>query len=230
MNIDAINFLPPTHQGRHTRRQRLWRHAAMLLLLCACLGGWWMVQREHTQRLRDRADALRMQVEAARPKMQMVSELRREQAELNARLDLWRHLGQPVSHSEVFATLAAALPDTVVLTRLDVQSHRPAPTPAAAASGRRGATAPANAAAQPAAQRGRLELDFSGIAPDDMTLARLLNHLKRQPLFDEVKLHFSRNMTIHDVNGRQFRIELLVPLDRDYQRLPVKEGVAHVNG
>ncbi|MEX2388156.1 MAG: PilN domain-containing protein [Phycisphaeraceae bacterium] len=231
MDIDTINFLPRTYQQRRSERRRIWRHAALLVLLCACLGGWWTVQRDQTQTLRHDVLVYEAQANAAREQMKLVEAFRQEHDQLRQRVALWQRLGQPVSHGQVFATLASQLPNAVVLTRLDVRTQRSvtaAPT-SAASDGRRRHTSAAvsNAASTP----DRLALDFTGIAPDDLTLANLLDQLKEHPLFDGVKLHFSRRMEIHGVVGRQFRIEMAVPLDRDYETAPAEaeEGVVRAD-
>ncbi|MFA9480197.1 PilN domain-containing protein [Phycisphaerales bacterium AB-hyl4] len=223
MDIDSINFMPPSYQRRRADQQRRWRQVALVGLLCVGLAGWSLMQRGQTSQLRDQAAMYDQQVAAAEQQMKQVQELRREQSELSTRLALWHRLGQPVSHGKVFATLAGELPASVVLTRLDVQAHRPVQAATPSSGSRRSSSQVSNVTG-PAADR--LALDFAGIAPDDMTLANLLNQLKDHPLFSDVKLHFSRSVRVHGATGRQFRIEMNVPLDRDYQALPAKEGVA----
>lgn len=231
MDIDSINFLPAQYRRKRGERRRLLRHVALLAALAGCLGPWWSVQRDQTAALERQSETVEAQVFAAREQMKLVVQLRAEHATLERQMRLVQGLAQPVSHGQVLATLARHVPDAVVFTRLDVTTHRtdPTPTDEDATSKRRGPGSTDSRRPAGRAADDRLQIEFDGLAPDDLALANLIDGLKQHVLFQDVKLHHSRSVVIHGVSGRQFRMTLNVPLNRNYQPATRSEEIAHAD-
>lgn len=77
---------------------------------------------------------------------------------------------------------------------------------------------PAHAAAiKPTPSDEALLIEFSGLAPNDVEVANLVGALSDNPAFSGVKMLYSRSVTTRGVIGREFRMEMQVPLDRDYR-------------
>lgn len=230
--MHQVNFLPMSYRRRDARRRRAWRQGVLIALLGLCLLGWWGVQTRQTGALRREANELMQQVETAQGRTAEVARLRAERQRLIQQVEIQRELAQPLRHTQVLAALGELLPPSVAVTHLAMHTQRPAPLPPPPRKKDDEKDKSTKKLPEPApAPRGehRLNLDLAGIAPDDLTVANVLTALKLHPVFSDVKMHYSRNIELEGVHGRQFRLELAVDLDRRFEPLRSGKGVAHVD-
>jgi hypothetical protein len=137
---------------------------------------------------------------------------------LAKQVKIQRELSPPLKTTQAMATIAQLMPLRVALRSLTLVGKRPTP-----------AVAPKESNKKPAA-KGRaskkpekvvpvdpMKIELIGLAPSDGDIAELVGQLSNHPLFTGVKLVFSREATVGDLIAREFRIELEVPLDREYR-------------
>lgn len=201
-----INLLPASYRHRVRRSWRNRRQGALLVALIVVLGGWWFVQQHHTGQMQHNARDLEQQVVEARQRMSELMTLRRTHENLLHQVRVQRLLAEPLRRTHVIATLGQRMPEAVTLTRLRLDTDRPA-TPAAVSSDA-GGTGPSEAH--------RVRLELQALAPDDMTVADLLSALKAHPLFDDVAMHQSRPVEVYDVAGREFRLTTVIDLTQAF--------------
>jgi Tfp pilus assembly protein PilN len=221
--MTQVNFLPASFLERRAGRRRTWRQCALVLAVAACTGVW-------VWRRQDGLNALETQLQTMNRQLAGDADQRGQAADLEARcqaldrqLRTRQELEQPVQATAVAATLARLMPPSIGLTSLTLVAPRPTPAPKAEDDKPR---PEAGEAARPAPELLRVEL--VGIAPEDVEVADFVGRLTQCPLFTDVKMLYSRALQTPDLQGRQFRIELAVPLDRRYT--PAAEpagGVAH---
>jgi Tfp pilus assembly protein PilN len=213
--MNSVNFLPQTYVRQRARRGRRYRQAMLIALAVLCLLGWWAGQRSQTQSLRRHAVSLEAQAYTTEAQVAELQRLRQEQRSLIRQVDLQRELAQPVNHTQVLATLGAVLPQSVTLVDMKMRTRRPDPAPRAAPDESRRSTTPRNTPAAP--QPDRIEIEMTGVAPDDRTVASVIGLLDAHPLFRAVMLRSSRAATVGGVDARQFRLTMVVDLARQYR-------------
>ncbi|HEX7008911.1 MAG TPA: PilN domain-containing protein [Phycisphaeraceae bacterium] len=228
MTSHEVNFLPQSYRLRRERFRRRCRQGALAAVMAASLMGWWMIQRGQTAAWRGYAQTLEAEVEAARLQAQGMAKLHDQRRMLIRQLNLQQELAQPVRHTQILLALSQVVPESIVLTWLDMTTQRPAPEPLMPAGAKASSSAgKSNRASGDAPVEDLIRIELAGLAPDDLTVANLLEALKLHPLFTNAKIHFSRNTDIGGVSARQFQIELTVPLGRRFQIAPpVEEEVA----
>jgi Tfp pilus assembly protein PilN len=224
--VNQINFLPKSFMVQQARKKRVVREIGLVAVVVMAMGVWLLVSGAKVRDLRDTARDLKSQAESLSRQVGELDRMRADRERLIHQVRIQRELGQPVSHSAVITALSHELPDAVTMTRLSMRTRRPAPSKAAAQKpdDRKRRDAPA-----PPKESDLIRIEIDGCAPDDVSVANFVGRLSEYPLFTNVKMIQSRATTVGDrVEAREFRIELEVPLDRDYQTEPSQE-VASAN-
>lgn len=230
--MNQINFLPETYVRHRAARKRRFGHVGITVMVLFVLGSWWYVEHNTLREIRNLERQLEAQVGQARTELTQVQQLTAQRKVLAHQDHVRRQLAQPLSHTQVIEMIGQIMPRSITLTDLTVVARRtPMQTPAAAkaAKAANSPTAPKVANTDEA-----LLIEFSGLAPDDVEIANLIGALSDNPAFSGVKMLFSRSVTTRGVVGREFRMEMQVPLDRDYRIRPDDQAktiqeVAHAN-
>jgi hypothetical protein len=215
--INDINFIPMERlrrRGARSRRLRQW-------LLCACcaagVGAWMQLAPDHLADLRAYAHAVELQAQASKQQVSEVAKQTALKAKLIQQVALQQELVKPVNVAHVLAALATLTPTEVAFTELSLVSRRPEPADgkqeaaSSRASGSRG-----SAPSRSPVDRDAIRLELAGIAPDDAFVATVVERLTDHKLFESVKLTFTRAGEVDNLHVREFRIELVVRLDREY--------------
>ena len=225
MSQRDINFLPASYIQKQERRQQIARQAGLIAVVAILLVGWWMVQRGQTAAMRRYADTLEQAVLAQRDQMKVYTVLEAEQRDLLHRVKVQRKLAQPIRHTQILATLTEVAPSSVAVTAMTIEHEQPRPSKSSSKSrGKRG-----GAKQSTAASGDLLRIAFTGIAPSDLVIANLLTALKSHGLFHDAKLHYARAAELDGIEGRQFQIEVIVPLDRQGVNVKQSEEVAYAD-
>lgn len=121
-----VNLLPPAYELRYQRARHLRRWIVVgSLVLGLQVPAFVMIRQMGTQarelqRGLAMAAAQRLNIQAR------LDALAAQQTELDSQLELTERLSRKHRWSELFETIAACLPDTIVLTRLDTDPPRAA--------------------------------------------------------------------------------------------------------
>lgn len=222
MSQRDINFLPASYIQKQAMRRRMFRHAGLIAVVVLLLAGWWMVQRGQTAAMQRYAGSLEQAVRAQRDQMKVYTLLEAEHRDLLHRVKVQRQLAQPISHTQILATLTQVAPQSVAVTELTIDHELQGKT--SRSRSKRDAMSK-----KAAASRDLLRIAFTGIAPSDLVIANLLTALKSHPLFEDAKLRYARAVELDGIEGRQFRVEVVVPLDRQGVETKRSEEVAYAN-
>jgi Tfp pilus assembly protein PilN len=226
--MNDINFLPESYVRGEARRRRIYRQVTLVAILGLSLAGWWLTQHGRTEALRSYAEALEADVRTARDQMSEITKLRQEHEQLKHQVQIQRELAQPVSHTQIVAALGELLPASVGLMQVRMVARRPPPTVAQKATASPSKKQSAKTSAPPKAEDA-LRLELVAVAPDDITVANLVGSLSEHPLFTQVSLRYSRAKEFQGLLGREFHVQLSVPLDRQYEVQSTVEELAHAN-
>ena len=225
--MNSINFLPASYLDRQARRQRVVRRVGAVVAALLLVGAWWMAQHQQTTSMRRRLQNFEHQLATARQQQTEVIRLREQYKALVNQVRVQRELAQSVSHTQILAMLGRRMPASVAITEINMITKRPPPRKAEDASKK----GPVVYSAQPDAKkfRDRIKIEFSGFAPDDLTVANLVAALNACPLFAHVHMHSSRAVERFGYEGRKFKLTLSVPLNREFRPpSPKDQEMAHV--
>mgnify|MGYP005844823809 CR=1 FL=1 len=211
--MNQVNFLPETFVRTRAAKKRRFGHVGIAAMVAAVLGSWWYVENSTLSAIRDLEHQLEAQVGQARTELTQVQQLTAQRKVLMHQDQIRRQLAQPVSHTHVIEMIGQVMPRSITMIDLTMVARRDA-LPAAATK----TAKPGNAVAVKTTPSDEaLLIEFSGLAPNDVEVANLVGALSDNPAFTGVKMLYSRSVTTRGVIGREFRMELQVPLDRDYR-------------
>lgn len=226
--MNHIDFLPPSYHEERARRGLAHRRWVLILLTTLTLVGWALARHKQSSDLAWRTTALESQAQTTQQKRGEMEKLRAERKVLIYQQKIQRQLRQPVAVSQAIATLGRQLPDSAGLTSLRVTAHRPPPMPLEDPDDKK-AKRSAKKKTEPDKETppDYLAIEVQGLAPDDITVANLVNTMSEHPLFEKVKMNFSRVDTRGELVSRRFQISAEVPLDRRYVPTATSAGVTH---
>lgn len=226
--MNHIDFLPPSYHEQRAGRGLARRRWVLIALTALALTGWAVARHKQSSELAWRTAALESQAQTTQQKRGEMEKLRAERKALLYQQKVQRQISQPVAVSQAIATLGRQLPDSAGLTSLLVTAHRPPPKPLEDPDDKK-AKRPAKKKpdAQDEVPPDYLAIEVQGLAPDDVTVANLVNTMSEHPLFEKVTMNFSRVDTRGDLISRRFQISAEVPLDRRYIPMATSAGVSN---
>ncbi len=223
-----IDFLPKSYHEERARRARLYKHWVMILLVAVTMVFWGISHQRQSAELTWRANSLEAQAQSTRQKLSEMAKLHKEHKALVYQIKIQRQLDQSVAVTQAVSTLGQLLPDSSGLTRVMVQTHRPAPIPLTDPDVKK-KKRKSKTKIDPKLLRDYIQIDVYGIAPDDVVVAKLVNDMSNHLLFKKVTMHFSRAEQQGEIFSRRFRVGAEVPLDRRYLPLTQTAEVTHEN-
>ena len=140
----------------------------MVGVLCA----WWLAQQGRVVVMERYAATLETEAATAVEHRTELSRLRQEHKVLMNQVKVRRELAQPVNHTQIIAALGELMPDTVMVTELDMATHRPPPRPIEDDSKAGRKTRRGNAKTESVPDEIRLQVD--ALAPDDLAVPKWL--------------------------------------------------------
>ncbi len=220
--MDSIDFLPASYLRRQAARQRRLRKALYVCAAGVGLMGWWTLHAGMNAQLESKRDRLARQSQSFQQEVEYRQSLLDDRTALRHEMAIRDELETGVTYTQVIATISELKPEALGLTRIAFRTVLPAPRTAAAQPNR---TPRPTAEADPLEQ---IQIDLSGIAPDDLTVQLFVEALDEHVLFTRVTPTSSRSDTVDNLEVRRFELQLEVDLHRRF--LPAGEGsVAHAN-
>lgn len=214
--MNAIDFVPAHYRESQRGRRRVLRQAALLGLVTACMAAWHWSNNARLAELEMLASIAQDHARATESQLREMAVLETRRQTILRQTQLQRELSLPIGVTPAVATLAKLMPPGLAATRLSVSLPRPAPAPKLPSAKGKG-HGPAVPAAKEPEPTLPMRLEITGLAPDDMAIADFVGRISAQPLFANVKMTYSRAAQAHGVRGREFRVEMEVPLDREYR-------------
>lgn len=225
--MNTINFLPASYLRKQSKRRRRVRQFALSAAMVGVLVGWWLTQQGRVVVLDRYATQLEVEAAAAVEHRGELVRLREEYKLLMNQVKVRRELAQPLNHTQIIAVLGEVMPATVMVTELDMTTHRPPPRKVEDATKASRKSKRKSAKDEPVIDEIRLR--FDALAPDDLAVAEVVAAISEHPLFESVRMESSREVERYGVIGRKFRLSAVVPLNRVFLEPAVGQEVAHVD-
>ncbi|MBS0209926.1 MAG: hypothetical protein JSS27_13340 [Planctomycetes bacterium] len=196
-NIKQIDFLPDRYRQVDVQRHSKWWRMLVLVLfggaICATQVGQ-MCQRRQVQAQLDDAT---LHYQAAQLESQKLANIRQTLVPLRAKAELLTYLRHPWPRSQLLASIAAPLPNDVLLERVRFQREQirteptvaaPPPQPGVAAADMRTPVERDLEKVRDEADQSRIVIYLEGTTRDDASLHNYLSLLTREPLLAENEL------------------------------------------
>ncbi len=219
--MNSIDFLPASYREERARRNIAHRRWVLVLVTLLTLVGWGVARHKKSFDLARRADALQTQAEVNRQKISEMDKLRDERRTLTYQKNIQQQLDQPIAVTQTIAMVGLLMPDSCGLTNILVTTHRPDPKPIEKPDDKKKKRPAKKGDSDNKPDPDYLHVDVHGIAPDDVTVANMVNRMSDHPLFEKVTMHYSRVDESGGLIARKFHIGADIPLDRRY--LPVTQ-------
>jgi Tfp pilus assembly protein PilN len=211
--VNQIDFLPPSYRADQARRRRLVGEVALVIVCVAAMVAWYFHSSRQIGELADYAQKLQAESLAVRKQAGELTRLQGEQTTLSRQARLQRELSQPLGLSRVIAVFTKAMPPSVAITNMVVAGRKPVPAPPEAKSAAKDVKP---RKASPLADE-VIRIEVTGVSPSDMEVADLVRTLGESSLFTNVKMRSSRAAEVRGRSAREFRVEMEVPLDREFR-------------
>jgi Tfp pilus assembly protein PilN len=233
--MNEINFLPQSFLDTQNRRLRLFREIAilsgMVLIGLAMFAG----QSGRVMSIRNQVERKSEELAAAELRSAEVAKLKVQQQNLKLQLAVHDGLAMPLNMSSILASIAHLLPERMALTeitcsadspKLDLSELKKTSATTKKSSKKKVVIKPVERV---------MQIQVMGLSPSDVDVANLVGALSASPIFQNVKMRYSKGASIEKVMAREFRLEMEVSLDCIYQ-MPIEDAnnestgkeVAHV--
>jgi Tfp pilus assembly protein PilN len=210
--MEGVDFLPERIRARRAQRRRLIRQGYLLAACAAALLALGFHRQARVGRAQAELALLSERRDEVQRRLSVLSGLQRQHAELMLKKRIDDALGSRAGALDVLAELEKVMPAGVVLRELKLEAvtvrvpvSLPVSLPVHAAASLRPQPAHGRAA-QKDREVKRVELEMVGLASDDGAVANFIGQLSDSPVFEDVRMGYTRNTTFQDRAARGFKL------------------------
>jgi Tfp pilus assembly protein PilN len=207
--MEKIDFLPERVRTQRARNASLIRQGC---LLAVCVLALTVLAYARQQRISAaKAELVSLKDQGANVQRQLAfrSDLERQQADLMIKKRIDEQLGSRVNTLEVLAEMERLLPESIVLTSMNLEAvelripMKPAEEKSAS-SARSSDNRPKEKVVK------RVRLIFTGLAPSDVDLANFIAQLSAGRLFEDINMGYAKNVDFRGRSAREFQASCYV--------------------
>ena len=237
--MNEINFLPQSFLEAQKRKQRLFREVSilggMVLIAIALFAG----QAGQVASIRNLIIQKQDELAAAKIRSLEVAKLTQQQQALKLKLAVNDGLTMPLNPSALLAVISEMLPTQMALTEITFSADAPKLDLSSLKKDR--SAKKVKKSKKKVAHKHVpkvMKIQMMGLSPSDVDVANLVGALSASPVFQNVKMNYSKTKKIANATAREFRLEMGMAMDCIYENViaqntgpenvPAKE-VAHVN-
>ena len=204
-----VDFLPEQIRIQRARRRRLIRQGYLLAICLAALTALGYVRHGRIAQAHGEVGLLTERSTTVQAQLAMRADLEAQQAELLVKQRIDEHLGSRVSALDVLGELQQLTSARLTLTSMTIHATelRLPVTPGVDRSGSL-RVASEGGPELPAYRRVRLVL--SGLAPSDIDVANFIGQLAASPLFEDVRMGYTKTVVHEHHEAREFQVSCLV--------------------
>ncbi len=203
-----IDFLPRRIKQQRARRRRRLRQSYIVGVCVAVLAAVGYVRQGGVESVQAELIALQNRSGRVRSQLSLREDLEKEWNQLIRKQEISERFDTRLTARDVLAELGHRLPESMALTKLDVQSDNVLLDPATPAQRRSSGAGRAISAMPPTTSRQRItqiRLVITGLAPSDVEIANFVGQLASSPLFEDVHMGYTREVTYRGKKARQFQ-------------------------
>ena len=212
---NELSFLPEDYLEQKYARRAMTLCAVLLILVATSVFFWWQSKsKQHAKIQAEFNDVNNSYVEAAR-KIEQVKKMHEQQREVVHHAELAASLVERVPRSNMLAEITNSLPEGVSLIDLSMISTprtSAAPAPTSSFAMHKAEIVKQNSDALGLGTKPSefdIRLKITGMAHDDIQVAKLISRLSHSPMFKDVNLVVSDNYLSQQQPGEKGKAENL---------------------
>lgn len=213
MSQHPIDLMPSATRARAESRMRAGRIVALGVAVVSILVLVTTHAHIRLDRMRDALAETQERANAALATEAKANELRAQIADIQSIIDRYQRIAMPFEVSGLVSALVHVLPDGMTFGRIDLHAGAKRSVRTARSRSDEEESGPASRI---------MTIELGGFAPDDRAIAEYVARLDDHPLFQQVSLDFSRTRIIRERTAREFRLSLMVDLERRYEVEPLR--------
>ncbi len=207
--MEKIDFLPESIRSQRAHRASLIRQGCLLAVCVLALTVLAFARQQRISAARAEQVSLNDQFANVQHQLAFRSDLESQQADLMIKKRIDEQLGSRVNTLEVLAEMGRLLPDSIVLTSLNLEAvELRIPLKPAEERSDSSARSADNLPREKVVKRVRLI--FTGLAPSDVDLANFIAQLSAGRLFEDVNMGYAKNVDFRGRSAREFQASCYV--------------------
>ena len=201
--VKDLDFTPAWHRKTVQRRLARKRRTVWIVLLLASIGTWTLWKQTQLRSAQARMEALQVNFHQQSAMVTQAVSLQEAIQREQAREKLLRTAAGGIEIHQILAELSRLLPESTYLDALRIErDDRIAPPPPETLPGVAGAKT----------DKDRLNVTLNGGAVRSADVGRFVNELNRSPIFQDIKLNYSRPSETAGRQVREFEIQCRLPV------------------
>jgi Tfp pilus assembly protein PilN len=223
---DQSGFLPEDYiEKRMERRTNVLAVALFVIVMAGVIGAFYVTDRQRAD-VRQLQQRVNQRFEEAAKRLEQLERLEAQKQQMVRKAQVTASLIEPVPRTLMLAELVNIMPASLGLLDLEMNSKvikapRPRFTSSleAARQQKQGEEQAKAEPEEPAVPPTEVSLRLTGVAPTDVDVAQFMTGLAQRPLFTDVNLVFSEEVTMDGRTLRKFRVDLKLARDLDIEAL-----------
>jgi Tfp pilus assembly protein PilN len=207
--MNNLDFLPERIRKQRSGRRRLVRQAYLLALCAASLVVLGYIRQGQVATARADVALLEECVTNLQQQTARREVLADQLQELAIKKQVEEHLGSRITAQLVLAELHHQMPPSTFLTSLELETMEIQVGRKAAANVSARATVAGTGDHKTDSVK-RMRLTLVGMAPSDVEVANFIGQLSASPLFEDVTMGYTKNVTYKGRTAREFRASCYV--------------------
>lgn len=209
--MQSVDFLPDEIRQHRERSRRLFSQFNLGVICALALVLLGVIRQERIQQARGQLSMLADRAGRATEQIELLQELRQKRSELLLKKRVDEDMGSCVGTLDVLAVITELTPESVALRAVnletvDVREQK-------ASSSQADDTNSPRKASEVEAKRvfvRRLELRITGLAPSDVEVANFIAALAANPLLEDIKMGYARDVEFEQRRAREFQVSCYV--------------------
>ena len=225
-----MSFLPEDYlERRAQRRTNIICVTLFVVVMSTVIGAYFVSDQQRTD-VRKHRDVVNARFTDAARRLEQLDELYKRKEQMLKKAKVTGSLLEKLPRSLILSQLVNAMPTTLSLLEVELETTVLKPTAAAVRTAMEKAKADAKAK-RSAAKKGapaaepeievkptQIKLIITGVAKTDVEVSQFMADIKNTPIFDNVNLGFSEQVKINEVSMRKFKIEIIVNQEIDFRQ------------
>jgi len=220
-----MSFLPEDYLDKRAQRRTNVICVTLFVIVMSAVIGAYVVSDRQRMEVRQHREIVNKRFTEAARRLEQLDELQKQKEQMLKKAKVTGSLLEKLPRSLILSQLVNAMPTTLSLLELELETTVVKPSaPTArtsiekAKSKRPAARKGAEAEPEPDVKPVQIKLSVTGVAKTDVEVSQFMTDIKATPLFANVNLGFSEEIKFNDSPMRKFRLEIIVNQDIDFRK------------